>query len=345
MTTTTTSDAPEMIYRHLGNSGLKVSVLSLGGWVTYGSQVAEDVSMECMQEAYKLGINFFDTAEVYANGKSEEVMGRAIKKYNWPRSSYVISTKIYWGGSGVNEKGLSRKHIIEGTKASLQRLGLEYVDLIFAHRPDTLTPMEEIVRAFNWVIEKGWAFYWGVSEWSAEQITDAHRVAEKLGLIGPLMEQPQYHMFERQKVEKEYVPLYKTKGLGTTIWSPLASGILTGKYNNNVIPADSRLALKENPIMQRIAKGLTTPEGQAKLAKVQALQPIAERLGCTLAQLALAWCVKNENVSTVITGASKVSQVRENVECLKVVPKLTVEVMEEIEKVLDNKPVLDVARF
>ncbi|KAI9331053.1 NADP-dependent oxidoreductase domain-containing protein [Obelidium mucronatum] len=313
-----------MEYRYLGRSGLKVSVLrqvSLGGWITYGGQVGEDIAEQCMKEAYENGINFFDNAEVYANGKSEIAMGNAIKKFGWKRSSYVISTKIFWGGDGVNDKGLSRKHIIEGTKAALDRLQLDYVDLIFAHRPDPDTPMEETVRAFNHVIEKGWAFYWGTSEWSAEQLTDAYRIADKLGLIGPLMEQPQYNMFHRDRFEKEYAPLYAKHGLGTTIWSPLASGVLTGKYNQE-IPADSRLAMKENAIMQRLAAGLETPEGKEKLAKVEKLKPIAAKLDATLAQLAP-------------------SQVTENLKALKVVPKLTDEVMAEIEAVLGNKPVAD----
>ncbi|KAJ3072026.1 hypothetical protein HDU98_004426 [Podochytrium sp. JEL0797] len=320
-----------MEYRYLGKSGLKVSVLSLGGWVTYGGQVGEDVAEQCMKEAYDHGINFFDNAEVYAGGKSEVAMGKAIQKFGWARSSYVISTKIFWGGEGVNDKGLSRKHIIEGTKASLTRLQLEYVDLIYAHRPDPDTPMEETVRAFNWVIEKGWAFYWGTSEWSAEQLLDAHRVAEKLGMVGPLMEQPQYNMFHRERFEKEYAPLYEKFGLGTTIWSPLASGVLTGKYNKE-IPADSRLAKKEYAVM-RNAAGLETAEGKEKLGK-----PIAEKLGCTFAQLALAWCVKNPHVSSIITGASRASQVTENVKSLEVVSKLTDAIMAEIEAVLANKP-------
>ncbi|KAJ3347009.1 hypothetical protein HDU83_002454 [Entophlyctis luteolus] len=333
-----------MEYRFLGRSGLKVSVLSLGGWVTYGGQVGEDIAEQCLKEAYDNGINFFDNAEVYANGKSEIAMGKAIKKFGWKRSTYVISTKIYWGGDTVNEKGLSRKHIVEGTKAALERLQLDYVDLVFAHRPDTDTPIEEIVRAFNHVIERGWAFYWGTSEWSAEQLTDAHRIAEKLGLIGPLMEQPQYNMFHRERFEKEYAPLYEKHGLGTTIWSPLASGILTGKYNSGEIPSDSRLAMKDNAVMKRIAAGLETPEGREKLEKVSKLQPIAEKLGCSLAQLALAWCITNPNVSTVITGASKASQVTENIKALAVVPKLTVEVLAEIEAILANKPAAE-AKF
>ncbi|KAI8854871.1 NADP-dependent oxidoreductase domain-containing protein [Chytridium lagenaria] len=323
-----------MEYKFLGRSGLKVSVLSIGGWVTYGGQVDDQVAIDCLKAAYDAGINFFDNAEVYAAGKSEIVMGKAIKQGNWPRSSYVISTKIYWGGEGVNERGLSRKHIIEGTKAALDRLQLDYVDLIFAHRPDALTPMEEI----------GWAFYWGTSEWSAEQISDAWRVADKLGLIGPLMEQPQYNMFHRERFEVEYKPLYEKYGLGTTIWSPLASGVLSGKYNDQ-IPDGSRLSMTDNAIMARIRAGLESEEGRKKIETVRALDPIAKELGCTLAQLALAWCAKNPNVSTVITGASKVSQVVENVKALEVLPKLTDEVMEKIEKILANKPKADIARF
>ncbi|KAJ3384621.1 hypothetical protein HDU84_002840 [Entophlyctis sp. JEL0112] len=305
--------------------------------VTYGGQVGEDIAEQCLKEAYDNGINFFDNAEVYANGKSEIAMGKAIKKFGWKRSSYVISTKIYWAGEGVNEKGLSRKHIIEGTKAALERLQLDYVDLVFAHRPDMETPMEEIVRAFNHVIDRGWAFYWGTSEWSAEQLTDAHRIAENLGLIGPLMEQPQYNMFHRERFEKEYAPLYKKHGLGTTIWSPLASGILTGKYNSGEIPADSRMALEGF----KNSAGFETPEGKLKLEKVAKLKSIADKLGCTLAQLALAWCLKNPNVSTVITGASKASQISENIKALVVVPKLTAEILAEIEVILANKPAIE----
>ncbi|KAH6577649.1 hypothetical protein BASA62_000771 [Batrachochytrium salamandrivorans] len=341
---TSTTSSPQMTYRFLGNSGLKVSVLSLGGWVTQGSQVGNEIAFECMKTAYDAGINFFDTAEVYAAGESEKVMGEAIKKYGWSRSSLVISTKIYWGGEGPNDKGLSRKHIIEGTNASLARLQLEYVDLIYAHRPDELTPMEEIVRAFNFVIEQGKAFYWGTSEWSAEQLTDAYRVAERLNLIPPLMEQPQYNMFHRDRVEVEYAPLYKKHGLGTTIWSPLASGVLTGKYLDGV-PEDSRLALQNNFIMVKLRKELQTEQGLAKHDKVKKLKVLAESHGVTLAQLALAWCIKNPNVSSVITGASRVSQVLENLKALEIVSKLTPEVMAEIEKILENTPTHPIARL
>ncbi|KAJ3112598.1 hypothetical protein HK100_002277 [Physocladia obscura] len=348
-----------MEYRFLGRSGLKVSYHLVVGVsilfqmksvpelksyadrinasVTYGGQVDDNVAEQCIKEAYDNGINFFDNAEGYAEGKSEIAMGNAIKKYGWTRSSYVISTKIYWGGKGVNDKGLSRKHIVEGTKASLERLQLDYVDLIFAHRPDTDTPIEETVRAFNHVIERGWALYWGTSEWSAEQITDAHRIAEKLGLIGPLMEQPQYNLFHRDRFESEYAPLYAKYGLGTTIWSPLASGVLTGKYNKE-IPADSRFAANFNSYFQNSVAGLETAEGKAKFAKIDALKIIADKLECTLAQLALAWCITNQNVSTVITGASKPAQVIENIKALEVVPKLTAKVLAEIEVILENKP-------
>ncbi|KNE55515.1 voltage-dependent potassium channel beta subunit [Allomyces macrogynus ATCC 38327] len=329
--------ANNMEYRYLGRSGLKVPVLSLGGWITYGSQVNNDMTFQCMKTAFDLGINMFDTAEVYATGQSEIDMGEAIKRLECKRSDLVITTKLYWGGKGPNDRGLSRKHIIEGLRASLARLQLEYVDVVFAHRPDTDTPMEEIVRAFNWVIDQGYAFYWGSSEWSSQQITEAHMVAQRLNLIGPLCEQPQYNMFHRERFEKEYQPIYKNFGLGTTIWSPLASGILTGKYNNS-IPSDSRFAISGNSLMERMRTSLSTDEGVAKLEKVRQLSVIAERLGATPAQLALAWCVKNPNVSTVITGASRPSQIVENVRALQIVPKLTSEVIAEIEAILGNKP-------
>lgn len=317
-----------------------VSCLSLGGWVTYGGQVGPEVAQLCMKTAFDLGINFFDTAEVYSGGQCEIDMGAAIRKFGWKRSDLVISTKIFWGGKGPNDRGLSRKHIVEGTDASLKRLQLDYVDLLYAHRPDPDTPMEEIVRAFNHVIEKGKAFYWGTSEWSSQQITEAHAVAQRLNLIPPLMEQPQYNMFHRDRVEKEYMPLFKTFGMGSTIWSPLASGLLTGKYNDG-IPADSRLAIQDNAVMKRLRDGLDTEDGRVKITKVAKLIGIAKNLGCTSSQLALAWCLKNPNVSSVITGASKPSQVEENVKALQFLPLLTEEVMRSIEDVLLNKPAQD----
>ncbi|KAI9330030.1 putative aldo/keto reductase [Zopfochytrium polystomum] len=357
MASSSSSTLPPMEYRHLGRSGLKVSVLSLGGWLTYGGQVDDTVTEACLKAAYDAGINFFDNAESYGNGESELAMGRVIKKLAWPRPSFVVSTKIYFGSKssplvvgqpepGSNSRGLSRKHLVEGVKAALDRLQLEYVDLVFAHRPDDDTPMEEVVRGFNWVIEKGWAFYWGTSEWSAEQITDAHRIAERLGLIGPLMEQPQYNMFHRERFEKEYHNLYAKYGLGTTIWSPLASGILTGKYND-AIPDDSRLrqAANLNVYIKKLGESLATEDGIAKISKVKALAPIAAKLECTLAQLALAWTIKNPHVSTAITGASRPAQVLENVRALAVVPLLTDTVVKEIDEILANKPQLPPSRF
>ncbi|KAF9155797.1 hypothetical protein BG015_008608 [Linnemannia schmuckeri] len=329
-----------MEYRYLGKSGLMVSCLSLGGWVTYGGQVSPEVAQMCMKAAYDNGINFFDTAEVYSGGQCEIDMGVAIRKFGWKRSDLVISTKLFWGGKGPNDRGLSRKHIVEGTDASLKRLQLDYVDLLYAHRPDPDTPMEEIVRAFNFVIEQGKAFYWGTSEWSGQQICEAHAVAQRLNLIAPLMEQPQYNMFHRDRVEKEYLPLYKNFGMGATTWSPLASGLLSGKYNDG-IPPDSRLAIEDNAVMKRLRESLESEDGRVKIQKVAQLGHLAQQLGCTTAQLSLAWCLKNPNLSSVITGASRPSQIEENVKALQVVPLLTEEVMEAIEGVLMNRPVLD----
>lgn len=294
-----------------------------------------------MQAAFENGINFFDTAEVYAEGRSELVLGNIIKRAGWKRSDLVIATKLFWGGAGPNDRGLSRKHLVEGIKASLKRLQMDYVDLIFAHRPDPKTPMEEIVRGFNWMIDQGLAFYWGTSEWSAEQISDAWAIADRLGLVGPAMEQPQYNMFCRERVEKEYAPLYEKRGLGTTIWSPLAGGLLTGKYNNG-IPEGSRLSLQGNAIMKRQRDALDTPEGREKIAKVKDLSLIATELGCSVSQLALAWCLKNPRVSTVITGASKVEQLVENVKAFAVAQKLDQATMKRIEDILKNRPEMDV---
>ncbi len=323
-----------MEYRHLGTSGLQVSTLSFGAWVTFGQQFGEDIAYECMKAAYDAGCNFFDNAEVYASGQAETLMGQAIKRAGWKRSDLVVSTKIFWGGDGPNDTGLSRKHIVEGTNAALARLQLDYVDLIFCHRPDIRTPIEETVRAMNFIVDQGKAFYWGTSEWSAAQIMEAYQIARREHLIPPTMEQPQYNMFERAKVEKEYARLYREIGLGTTIWSPLASGILTGKYGDG-IPGGTRVTLPGYEWLKEIVE---SPEGQARIAKTRDLAPIAAELGCTLAQLAIAWCAKNPNVSTVITGASRPEQVVDNMQSLAVVAKLTPEVMERIEQVLQNKP-------
>ncbi|HEY5572768.1 MAG TPA: aldo/keto reductase [Anaerolineales bacterium] len=317
-----------MEYRHLGKSGIRVSALSLGAWITYGGQVGEDMAHDCMAAAYEAGVNFFDNAESYANGEAEIVMGRVIRQAGWKRSDVVISTKIFWGGDGPNDTGLSHKHLVEGINASLERLQMDYVDLLFCHRPDIHTPVEETVWAMNQIIQQGKAFYWGTSQWSAQQIMDAYGIARREHLIPPLMEQPEYNMFHRERVEREYALLYEKIGLGTTIWSPLDSGILTGKYNRG-IPEDSRLA-KETWLQRELV--------QEKIEKVRQLTPIAEELGSSMAQLALAWCLKNPDVSTVITGASRPEQVRENMGALDLVGRLTPEVMERIEGILDNKP-------
>jgi len=322
-----------------------VSVISLGAWVTYGHQVKEEeVAYECMKTAFDAGVNFFDNAEVYGSGNAETVMGKVIKKAGWKRSDLVISTKVFWGGPGPNDKGLSRKHIIEGVTASLQRLQLDYVDVVFAHRPDVDTPIEETVRAFNYVIDKGWAYYWGTSEWSAEQIATAVGVANRLGLIAPVVEQPQYSLLCRTRFESEYARLYKDIGLGTTIWSPLASGLLTGKYSKDKFPEGSRLGfegmkwLKDQLLSGNGMNGLEEKSFDAIIDKVDKLKPIAASLGVTLAQLAIAWTIINPNVSTVITGASRKEQVLENLKALEISKKLTPEILQQIEDVLQNKP-------
>lgn len=325
-----------MKYRNLGKSGLRVSALSFGSWVTFGNQAQVDKAYEMMRIAYEAGVNFFDNAEAYAGGESETIMGKVLKKAGWERSDLVLSTKIFWGGKGPNDSGLSRKHIIEGLDASLERMQLDYVDLVYAHRPDMHTPIEETVRAFNHVINQGKAFYWGTSEWSAQEIMEAHAIARREHLIPPLMEQPQYNMFHRERFEKEYARLYEEFGLGTTTWSPLASGLLTGKYNQG-IPEGSRATLEG---YEWLRKQFTNETAQQNIAKVGKLMPIAEELGCSMAQLALAWCLTNPNVSTVITGASRPSQVEENLKAIKVVEKLTDDVLERIETILDNKPEL-----
>ncbi len=323
-----------MQYRYLGNSGLQVSALSFGSWVTFGTQVDVNLALELMTIAYDAGVNFFDNAEVYNDGVAESIMGKVIKKAGWKQKDLVLSTKIFWGGDGPNEMGLSRKHIIEGLDASLERMGIKYVDLLFAHRPDIHTPIEETVRAMNHVIKQGKAFYWGTSEWSSQQIMQAYAIARQEHLIPPLMEQSQYNMFHRERVEKEYHRLYSEIGLGTTIWSPLASGLLTGKYNQG-IPKDSRANLDG---YEWLKSRFTDEKVKAQIEKVIKLASVAEIIGCTTAQLALAWCLLNPNVSTVITGASKPDQVRENMKAIEVVDKLIPDVIETIEEILDNKP-------
>jgi voltage-dependent potassium channel beta subunit len=323
-----------MEYRNLGSTGLKISALSYGAWVTFGPQMNEEVAADCMHRAHDAGVNFFDNAEVYADGVAEAIMGAVLARSGWDRSSYIVSTKIYWGGEGPNQRGLSRKHIVEGTDAALQRFGLDYVDLIFCHRADLHTPVEETVWAMNHVIQQGKAFYWGTSEWPVQRILEACHVARREHLIPPIMEQPQYHLFHRDRFEKEYLPLYVDHGFGTTIWSPLAGGLLTGKYNDG-IPEGTRVDLKGYEWLRPRCEG----DGPArKIAKVRQLAPIAEELDCTLAQLAIAWCLANPNVSTVITGASRPEQVTENMKAMDVYERLTPEILDEIEAIVDNKP-------
>ena len=320
-----------MNYRRLGSSGLKVSELSFGSWVTYGNQMGDDPARECMAAAYDAGVNFFDNAEVYARGQSEIIMGGALKKLGWRRSSYIVSTKFFWGlHDGPNEKAtLNRKYLLHAIDGSLQRLQLDCVDLIFCHRPDPETPIEETVWAMHDIIRAGKALYWGTSEWSAAEIMAAWQIAERHHLAKPVMEQPQYNLLHRDRVEKEYAQLYRDIGLGTTTWSPLASGLLTGKYNDGV-PPGSRATIKG---YEWLAERIVDPD---RLAKVRRLAPIAADLECTLAQLALAWCVRNPNVSTVITGASRAAQVTENMKALDTVPKLTAEVLARIDAALED---------
>lgn len=323
-----------MEYRRLGKSGLQVSALSLGSWLTFGKQISDDVAKKLMIEAYEKGVNFFDNAEIYAEGKSEIVMGNILKQVGWRRSSYVLSSKVYFGEGHKqpNETGLSRKHVMEACHAALRRLQVEYLDLFFCHRPDKNTPIEETVRAMNTLIEQGKIFYWGTSEWSAQEIMEAHMVAQQYGLIGPTMEQPQYNMFHRQKVEVEFDQIYKTVGLGTTIWSPLASGVLTDKYLTKQDTSETRLGMEGMEWLKE--RSLT----EDRLERVRGLQKIAKDMGTSVAKLALAWCLKNPNVSTVIVGASKLHHLEENLSAIDILDRMDDSVLERIEEVLGNKP-------
>jgi voltage-dependent potassium channel beta subunit len=316
----------EMLYRRLGRSGLKVSALSFGSWVTFNSQLDDSKALECMQVAYEGGMNFFDNAEVYAGGESETIMGRVLKKAGWARHSYIVSTKFFWGiHDGVNTRNtLNRKYLSQAIDASLARLQLDFVDLVFCHRPDPETPIEETVWAMSDMINQGKALYWGTSEWTADEIRAAYAIAERHHLHKPVMEQPQYNLFHRRRVEKEYARLYEDIGLGTTIWSPLASGLLTGKYLDGV-PDDSRANLEGYDWLR---DALTDPD---KNAKVRELKTIADELGVTLAQLSIAWCAANPNVSTVITGASRVEQVRDNLGALDALERLTPDVKARVD--------------
>ena len=325
-----------MEYRNLGRSGLKVSALSFGAWVTFDTQLQVEEAKKCMVAAYDAGVNFFDNAEAYAGGKAETIMGEVLKQNNWRRDSYIVSSKVFFGSVAdkkPTQKGLSRKHVVEACDQALERLQLDYLDLYFCHRPDPETPVEETVWSMHNLITQGKILYWGTSEWSAQQITQAHQVARQYNLIPPLMEQPQYNMLHRERFEQEYAPLFQEYGMGTTIWSPLASGLLTGKYNDG-IPEDSRLNLKG---YEWLRDALLGEGGEQKLATVKKLAGVADDLGVPMPQMALAWALKNPNVSTVITGASRASQVESNMKALDVVPKLTDDVMERIEGILNGE--------
>lgn len=325
-----------MEYRRLGKSGLQVSALSFGSWITFGKQIDDKVADGLLSTAYDAGVNFFDNAEIYAAGKSEIVMGNILKKKNWARSSYCVSSKVYFGYESKlpNQTGLSRKHVIEGCHAALKRLQVDYIDLFFCHRPDKNTPIEETVLAMNTLIQQGKILYWGTSEWANDEIMEAIAVAKDYKLIGPTMEQPQYNMFERTKLEKDYLLLFRDYGLGTTIWSPLASGLLTGKYNN-ADPKNTRLHIEGMDWLKERTLG-----DQSRIEKTKKLDILAKELGTTLPKLAIAWTSKNPNVSTTILGASKVEQLKETITSLEVLPLISKEIEEKIEQILQNKPVL-----
>ncbi len=324
-----------MEYRRLGKSGLQVSTLSFGSWITFGKQIENNTADDLLTTAYDNGINFFDNAEIYARGKSEEVMGAILKKKNWERSSYLVSSKVYFGyeQGKPNQTGLSRKHIIEGCHAALKRLQVDYIDLFYCHRPDKSTPIEETVWAMNILIQQGKILYWGTSEWANDEIMAAFIFAERHHLIGPTMEQPQYNLFERTKIEKDYLLLFRDFGLGTTIWSPLASGLLTGKYNN-AMPEDNRLHIEGMDWLKEKTLG-----ENSRIEKTKKLTLLATELGTSVAKLSIAWTIKNPNVSTAILGASKKEQLIENLQALEVLPLLTNDVIEKIEMIVDNKPV------
>ncbi len=326
-----------MEYRNLGRSGIQLSVLSFGSWVSFSKQINDKIADELMGYAYDNGINFFDNAEVYALGESEKMMGRVLKKKKWDRTSYVLSSKAFFGWRGTankpNQTGNSRKHLTEACNEALQRMQVDYLDLFYCHRADKKTPIIETVQTMNTLIQQGKILYWGTSEWTGVEIMEAHRCAEKYNLIGPTMEQPEYNLFSRQKVESDYSEIYKNVGLGTTIWSPLSSGLLTGKYNDG-IPKNSRFSLQgfewlRDKIML-----------EDRIKKVKKLGEIATKLNVSLAALSIAWCIKNPNVTTAILGATKKIQLVENLKALEVLPLLTVDVMEKIEKIINNKPTI-----
>ena len=318
-----------MDYRKLGNTGLRISELSFGSWVTFANQADVDKTVDMMSAAYEAGVNFFDNAEVYAAGESERVMGTALKRLGWRRGSYLVSTKFYWGihDTPLEKSTLSRKYLLEGIAGSLKRLDLDYVDLVYCHRDDADTPIEEIVRAMHSIIERGQALYWGTSEWEPSRIVEALDFAEANSLHKPVVEQPVYNLFERHRFSADYDPVYEQRRYGTTTWSPLASGLLTGKYRDG-IPQDSRATVKG---YEWLAEELANPE---RNRKVQALKPLAEDMGATLAQFAIAWCLQNKNVSTVLTGASRVEQVHENLKALQFRDRFTPDLMAAIDEIV-----------
>jgi voltage-dependent potassium channel beta subunit len=322
-----------MEYNNLGKSGLQISRLSLGSWLTFGKQIGDNIAEELMDIAYDAGVNFFDNAEIYSRGESERVMGKVLKKKGWRRDSYIVSSKAFFGDGGQlpTQKGLNRKHLVEACEAAIKRLQVDYLDLFFCHRPDKATPIEETVWSMHNLIMQGKILYWGTSEWSAQEIMEAHMVAKQYNLIGPTMEQPQYNMLHREKVEVEYNQIYKTVGLGTTIWSPLASGILSGKYNDGM-PESTRLSMDG---LEWLKDANLVEE---KLQKVREVTKLAKEVGLSMPKFAIAWCLKNPNVSTVILGASKAVQLKETLTTMDDLDKLTPEVMEKVEGILDNKP-------
>ena len=326
-----------MEYRKMGRTGLQLSILSFGSWVTFHKQIEDGTADELMGIAYDNGINFFDNAEVYALGESEKMMGRVLQQKNWDRTSYVLSSKAFFGWRGKankpNQTGLSRKHLTEACHEALQRLQTDYLDLYFCHRPDKNTPIEEVVLTMNTLIQQGKILYWGTSEWSGVEIMEAHRVAKDYRIIGPSMEQPQYNLFERNKIENEYLEVYKNVGLGTTIWSPLAAGLLTGKYNDG-IPEGSRFAIEGFDWLK------DRWMAEDRINRVKKLGELAKELGVSLASLSIAWCVKNEHVTTAILGATKKAQLLDNLDALKALPLLTAEIMQQIDTIVGTKPKL-----
>lgn len=326
-----------MEYRRMGRAGLQLSVLSFGSWVTFSTQIDDGISDRLMGIAYDAGINFFDNAEGYAGGESEKMMGRVLKSKNWDRSSYVVSSKVFFGLHGKenkpNQRGLGRKHVVEACHEALQRLQVDYLDLYYCHRPDKQTTIEEVVRTMNTLIQQGKILYWGTSEWSAAEIVEAHAAAQRLGLEGPAVEQPEYNLFNRQKLEADYLTIFNHIGMGTTIWSPLASGLLTGKYNDG-IPEGSRLALQGYEWLKDRAYT------EQKLEAVRRLQDVAKDLGSSLSAFSIAWCIRNPHVTSAILGATKESQLAENLKALEVLPLLTDEVMDRVDAIMQTKPLL-----